>query len=66
MVLDPYGKTYTFDVKQQIMGLQTRQVAEFMIKEYDLPLTWEEYAKQQSDNARALMVDSQLMPGTNL
>ncbi|XP_017859570.1 PREDICTED: probable pseudouridine-5'-phosphatase isoform X3 [Drosophila arizonae] len=63
MVLDPYGKTYTFDVKQQIMGLQTRQVAEFMIKEYDLPLTWEEYAKQQSDNARALMVDSQLMPG---
>ncbi|EDW64906.2 probable pseudouridine-5'-phosphatase isoform X1 [Drosophila virilis] len=63
LVLDPYGKTYTFDVKQQIMGLQTRPVAEFMIKCYDLPLTWEEYAKQQTDNARALMRDAKLMPG---
>ncbi|BFF95464.1 probable pseudouridine-5'-phosphatase [Drosophila madeirensis] len=62
-VLDPYGKTFTFDVKEQLMGLQTRQVAEFMVKSYELPITWEEYAKQQRDNALSLMGNAQLMPG---
>ncbi|ALC38555.1 Gs1l [Drosophila busckii] len=62
-VLDPYGKTFTFDVKEQIMGLQTQQVAEFMLKEYELPMTWEEYAQQQAENARKLMKDAKLMPG---
>ncbi|XP_022224077.1 probable pseudouridine-5'-phosphatase isoform X1 [Drosophila obscura] len=62
-VLDPYGKTFTFDVKEQLMGLQTRQVAEFMVNTYELPITWEEYAKQQRDNALTLMGNAQLMPG---
>ncbi|XP_030382908.1 probable pseudouridine-5'-phosphatase isoform X2 [Scaptodrosophila lebanonensis] len=62
-ILDPYGKTFTFDVKEQIMGLQTRQVAEFMIKTYDLPFTWEQYSEKQRDNAKALMMDAQMMPG---
>ncbi|XP_032592609.1 probable pseudouridine-5'-phosphatase isoform X1 [Drosophila grimshawi] len=62
-VLDPYGKTYTFEVKQQLMGFQTRAVAEFMIKTYDLPMAWEEYARQQTENARLLMENAELMPG---
>jgi len=65
MVLDPFGLEYTFEVKAKIMGLQTRPVAEFMVHYYDLPLTWEEYAKQQLDNTRTLMGDAKLMPGTN-
>ncbi|XP_034099600.1 probable pseudouridine-5'-phosphatase isoform X1 [Drosophila sulfurigaster albostrigata] len=63
MVLDPYGKTYTFEAKQQLMGLQTRPMAEFMVKYYDLPISWEEYAKQQLENTRTLMGDAKLMPG---
>ncbi|KAL7741258.1 hypothetical protein ACLKA6_015143 [Drosophila palustris] len=62
MVLDPFGLKYTFEVKEKIMGLQTRPVAEFMVHYYDLPMTWEEYAKQQLQNTRTLMGDAKLMP----
>lgn len=65
MILDEYDQKYTFEVKQQLMGLQTQQVAEFMVKSYDLPITWEEYAKRQLENTRTLMRDAKLMPGTN-
>ncbi|XP_034474020.1 probable pseudouridine-5'-phosphatase isoform X1 [Drosophila innubila] len=63
MVLDPYGLKYTFEVKEKVMGLQTRPVAEFMVHYYDLPMTWEEYAKHQVENTRTLMGDAKLMPG---
>ncbi|XP_068144173.1 probable pseudouridine-5'-phosphatase isoform X1 [Drosophila tropicalis] len=63
MILDPYGKQYTFAVKEQIMGLQTRPLAEFLVKEYDLPITWEEYAAKQKENAQLLMRNAGLMPG---
>lgn len=65
MVLDPYGKTFTFDVKEQLMGLQTGPLSAFMVKQYDLPITCEEYARLQRLNAEKLMRDAQLMPGTN-
>ncbi|XP_017024165.1 probable pseudouridine-5'-phosphatase isoform X1 [Drosophila kikkawai] len=63
MILDKYGKTFTFEVKEQIMGLQTKAAAEFMVQHYDLPIPWEEWAKQQQANTEKLMLHSQLMPG---
>ncbi|XP_020810223.1 probable pseudouridine-5'-phosphatase [Drosophila serrata] len=63
MTLSPYGKTFTFEVKEQMMGLQTREAAEFMIKHYGLPIPWEELAQQQRANTEKLMLHSQLMPG---
>ncbi|XP_020806857.1 probable pseudouridine-5'-phosphatase [Drosophila serrata] len=63
MILDDYGKEFTFDVKEQIMGLQTRAAAEFMVQHYDLPIPWEEWAKRQQANTEKLMLHSQLMPG---
>ncbi|XP_017024578.1 probable pseudouridine-5'-phosphatase isoform X1 [Drosophila kikkawai] len=63
MILDPYGKTFTFDVKEQLMGLQTGPLSAFMVKQYDLPMTCEEYARLQRTNAEKLMRDAQLMPG---
>lgn len=65
LILDEFGHTYTFEVKQQLMGLQTQQVAEFIVKTYDLPISWEEYAKRQLENTRKLMRDAKLMPGIN-
>ncbi|XP_017094969.2 probable pseudouridine-5'-phosphatase isoform X1 [Drosophila bipectinata] len=62
-ILDPFGKTFTFDVKEQLMGLQTEPVAKFMVKQYDLPIPWEEWVKQQHDNTRKLMRNAKLMPG---
>ncbi|KAH8238850.1 hypothetical protein KR038_004576 [Drosophila bunnanda] len=63
MTLSPYGKTFTFEVKEQMMGLQTREAAEFMVKHYSLSIPWEELAQQQRANTEKLMLHSQLMPG---
>nr|AAC47470.1 GS1-like protein [Drosophila melanogaster]AAC47473.1 GS1-like protein [Drosophila melanogaster] len=63
MILEPYGKTYPFEIKEQVMGLQTEPLARFMVEHYELPMSWEEYARQQRANTEILMRNAQLMPG---
>ncbi|KRJ97282.1 probable pseudouridine-5'-phosphatase isoform X1 [Drosophila yakuba] len=63
MILEPYGKAYPFEVKEQVMGLQTEPLARFMVEHYDLPMSWEEYARQQRANTEILMRNAELMPG---
>ncbi|XP_039502496.1 probable pseudouridine-5'-phosphatase isoform X2 [Drosophila santomea] len=63
MILEPYGKAYPFEVKEQVMGLQTEPLARFMVEYYDLPMSWEEYARQQRANTEILMRNAELMPG---
>ncbi|XP_054744242.1 probable pseudouridine-5'-phosphatase isoform X1 [Anastrepha obliqua] len=62
-ILDRYGKTYTWDVKVSVMGLQTQQVAEKIVAAYDLPISWEEYAQSQREMTEVLMDKAKLMPG---
>jgi len=62
-ILDRYGKTYTWEFKVTVMGLQTQEVSERIVEHYDLPMTWQEYAKLQRDLNEKLMVDAELMPG---
>ncbi|XP_069962555.1 probable pseudouridine-5'-phosphatase isoform X2 [Bactrocera oleae] len=62
-ILDPYGKTYTWDVKVSVMGLQTQQVAEAIVAAYKLPISWEEYAQRQRERTEILMTEAELMPG---
>lgn len=62
-ILDKYGKTYTFDVKLSLMGLQNQQVSERIVQAYDLPMTWQEYSQLQKDGAFEIMREAQLMPG---
>ena len=62
-ILDKYGKTYTWDVKMSLMGLQNQQVSEIVVNTYNLPMTWEEYSKLQKERAEILMPHCKLMPG---
>ena len=62
-ILDPYGKTYTWDVKVSVMGLQTQQVAEAIVAAYKLPISWEEYTQRQREWTEILMTGAELMPG---
>ncbi|XP_018796392.1 PREDICTED: probable pseudouridine-5'-phosphatase isoform X1 [Bactrocera latifrons] len=62
-ILDLYGKTYTWDVKVSVMGLQTQQVAEAIVAAYKLPISWEEYAQRQRERTEFLMSEAELMPG---
>ncbi|XP_055919894.1 probable pseudouridine-5'-phosphatase [Eupeodes corollae] len=63
-ILDKYGKTYTFEVKLTLMGLQNQQVSEKIVAAYDLPMTWQEYSKLQRDVSTDAMREAQLMPDT--
>lgn len=62
-ILDKYGKTYTWDVKLTLMGLQNREVSQIIVDSYDLPMTWQEYSKLQKQAAEAAMIEAELMPG---
>lgn len=62
-VLDKYGKTYTWDVKLTLMGLQNREVSRKIVDAYDLPMTWAEYSALQKQAAETIMINAELMPG---
>lgn len=62
-ILDPYGKTYTWAVKETLMGMQSMEVAERIVAAYDLPITPEEYLELAREQYKVLMPTAQLMPG---
>jgi pseudouridine 5'-phosphatase len=67
-ILNEYapGKIYTWDVKITLMGLQKEAVSKEIVKLYDLPLTWEEYADLAQLQIEKLMRNCQLMPGEKI
>lgn len=62
-ILDPYGKTYTWDVKVTLMGLQREDVSKKIVEIYDLPITWEEYADLVLEQIQLLMLNCNVCPG---
>ena len=57
------NKTYTWDVKVQLMGLQREDVSKRIVEIYDLPITWEEYADMIQEQIEDLMTNCKLCPG---
>lgn len=64
-ILDETGvkKTYSWDVKQTLMGLQREEVSKKIVDIYEIPLTWEEYMDRQQAQIEVLMQNAQLLPG---
>uniref|UniRef100_A0A2M3Z4S4 pseudouridine 5'-phosphatase n=1 Tax=Anopheles braziliensis TaxID=58242 RepID=A0A2M3Z4S4_9DIPT len=62
-IAEPYGKTYTWEIKQSIMGLQRDEAAEAIVAALELPLTPEEYVKISTERINSVMEQCQLMPG---
>lgn len=62
-VIDPFGKTYTWDVKQQLMGTQEYESAQKMIDIYELPLTCEEFVQLVREYNYEMMKLAELLPG---
>lgn len=62
-VIDPYGKQYTWEVKQKLMGRQSEETARIMVSEYDLPMTWEEFAEKAKVMGQLIMATATLLPG---
>lgn len=62
-ILDPFGKVYTWDVKQTLMGAHAHEAAKIMVKTYDLPIAWEEFAEQAKTLTTEIMGTAEFLPG---
>lgn len=62
-IAEPYGKTYTWEIKQTIMGLQRDEAAEAIVAALELPLTPAEYVEISTERINRVMEQCQLMPG---
>ena len=48
-VLDPFGHTYSMELKKRCMGGDSRLSAQMTIDEYDLPMSVDEYLSTRND-----------------
>ncbi|CAH0596340.1 unnamed protein product [Chrysodeixis includens] len=62
-ILSRYGKEYTFEFKQKLMGLQSHESAKMIISTHDLPLSVEEMMEESNKQFLELFPNSELMPG---
>lgn len=62
-VVGKYGKTYTYDIKQKVLGFTGADAAKQVIQLLDLPLTWQEYYNLVRQEYPIVVCDVQLMPG---
>ncbi|XP_065075168.1 probable pseudouridine-5'-phosphatase isoform X1 [Ochlerotatus camptorhynchus] len=62
-IAEPYGKVYTWEIKQTIMGLQREAAAAAIVKALDLPITPEEYVEISTEKINQLMGNCKMMPG---
>lgn len=58
-----YGKTYTLALKRSVMGGDSRQGAERVVRELGLPISPAEYLRERDARLEALLPTCQPMPG---
>lgn len=61
-----YGKTFTFALKCKIMGMQTREFSECIIKDLDLPLTVDEFVAETRALLEVLFPKCKPLPGKSV
>ncbi|XP_058452317.1 probable pseudouridine-5'-phosphatase isoform X2 [Malaya genurostris] len=62
-IADPYGKIYTWEIKQSVMGLQREPAAIAIVEALELPITPEEYIEISTAKINELMPHCAMMPG---
>ncbi|XP_071440018.1 pseudouridine-5'-phosphatase [Hetaerina americana] len=62
-ICDPYGKKYTWELKQTLMGMTGFEVAKKITRELDLPISPEDYLKLAQEKYEKLFPQSEMMPG---
>lgn len=65
-ILDPFDKVYTWTVKQTLMGAHAFEAAKLMVKTYELPITWQEFAEQAKILTTEIMGTAEFLPGKHL
>lgn len=65
MVADRYGKEYTWELKQRVMGIPGKDAARLVIDGLGLPLGSEEYLAEMDRHYAKLFPSAELMPGVD-
>lgn len=63
-VLDPYGATYTLELKRRCIGGDSHNSAQIVIDAFELPVTSDVFLKEREVHLMALFPGAPEMPGT--
>ena len=61
-----YGKTFTWEVKLQLMGRKTMDSAQKIIDILGLPVDAEKWVREISDEMTKIMPSAKLLPGKKI
>ena len=62
-VVSNYGKTYTWELAQKLMGRPRRAFAERIVELMDLPISPAEFLDAIQSHSDEMLADANLMPG---
>lgn len=62
-VVGKYGKTFTWEIKTQMMGSTRFDGANMLIDKLELPITWEEYDRLVHEEYNIVLRDTEIFPG---
>ncbi|MFP3515359.1 HAD-IA family hydrolase [Pseudomonas sp. SIMBA_077] len=63
IVVERYGRTYDWNIKQHIIGRGAQDLAEYIVKALDLPITWQEFLRAREPLMAEYFSKAQAMPG---
>ena len=63
IVVERYGRTYDWSIKQHIIGRGAQDLAEYIVKALDLPITWQEFLKAREPLMAGYFSKALAMPG---
>ncbi|XP_072034090.1 pseudouridine-5'-phosphatase-like isoform X1 [Amphiura filiformis] len=64
-ILQRYGKSFTWEMKQKMMGTKILEGAQLMIDELGLPFTPQDWVQMSRDRMTEVFVTAKLMPGVD-
>ena len=62
-ILQRYGKSFTWELKQRMMGRKILEGAQLMIDELGLPFTPDDWCKMSRERMAEVFPDAKLLPG---
>ena len=63
IIAERYGRTYDWGIKQHIIGRGAQDLAEYIVKALDLPITWQEFLKAREPLMAGYFSKALAMPG---
>ena len=63
-ILDRYGKQFTWDIKQRMMGRKALEAASILLAHTGVPLTPEEFHSELYSTLNSIFPEAKLMTGT--